>query len=111
MNERRTSRTVTVDGYTRFCLTAIVVLLTLLIIGLWADGPQLAREAAAVRPAGEAGTGPRVPIVSSTESAQRDKMISGIQGTNQRLDKLIRLLESGKLKVVVANLEGGDDKK
>ena len=32
---------IVIDGYTRFCLTAIMVLLTLLVVGLWSDGPAL----------------------------------------------------------------------
>jgi hypothetical protein len=101
-------QTVVVDGYTRFCLTAIMVLMTVLIIGLWAEGPDLAgrAEAGPRRPAEATGT--KVPMVTETARAQRDKIILACQQTNQRLDRLIRLLESGKLEVIVSNLEGED---
>jgi len=93
-------QTLVVDGYTRFCLTAIVVLLTVLIVGLWADGPDLADRAQA--------KDDKVPMVKMSALAQRAKLIAAAEQTNQKLDKLVNLLASGKLEVVVSNLEGGD---
>ena len=93
-------QTVVIDGYTRFCLTAIMVLLTVLIVGLWAEGPDLADRAAAKEG--------KVPMVKTSALAQRTKLIAAAEQTNQKLDRLIRLLESGKLEVIVSNLEGDD---
>ena len=45
---KRARITVRVDWYTRVCLTVIAVLLTVVIIGLWTDGVQLAPTARAV---------------------------------------------------------------
>lgn len=92
-----------VDGYTRFCLTAIAVLLTVLIVGLWAEGPDPDRAAAAgARPA--EGQAKGIP----DSGAQRMAMIRELQTVNGKLDKLVGLLEGGKLQVIVANLEAKD---
>ena len=95
-----------VDGYTRFCLTAIMVLLTVLVVGLWAEGPDLT---------GRSEAAPKPKMNLSAETKYRAAILAGqreltqaAQQTNQKLDKLIRLLESGKLEVVVSNLEGGN---
>ena len=96
---------IVVDGYTRFCLTAIVVLLTVLIVGLWTEGPSLTDEASAARKKEP------IPMVKTIEKAQRDKTAEVVGVTNQKLDKIIQLMESGKLTVVVANLEGEQGEK
>ncbi len=77
--------TVRVDGYTRVCLTAIVVLLTALVIGLWAEIPAAIDARAAE------------PFLNS--SAQREETIKAVEATNERLDKIITLLKSGEVKV------------
>jgi len=97
---------IVVDGYTRFCLTAIVVLLTVLIIGLWADGPSVTDEASAARKKKEP-----IPMVRAIEKAQRNQAAEEIKMTNRKLDRIIQLMESGKLTVVVANLEGEQGEK
>ena len=99
--------TVVVDGYTRCCLTAIVVLLTVLIIGLWANGPDLAQSGLAA-PRFRADATKKVPMVSATAQAQRDKIVSAIEITNQKLETLTSFLKGGKLEVVVSNLEPKD---
>ena len=76
-----------VDGYTRFCLTAIAVLLTVLIIGLWAEVIHPPGGAYAAEPFGvDAG-------------AQRNAMIKAMGQTNTKLDELIGLLKTGRAKV------------
>ena len=103
MRRAKDRPTVVVDGYTRFCLTGIMVLLTLLLIGLWAGGPGLVDESgAAARAAEKAGKG--IP----DSGAQRMAIIRESQSTNRKLDTIISLLQSGKLEVVVTNLEAGD---
>jgi len=74
-----------VDGYTRLCLTAIAVLLTVLVVGLWAEAP-LASPAQAGDTFGDTGA----RIAAQLEAAQK---------TNAKLDELIGLLTSGQVKV------------
>ena len=94
--------TVKVDGYTRFCLTAIAILLTVLVIGLWADG---------VRPLGEA----RAAEKFLDTGAQRQEMVAAQERVNAKLTELVELLKSGQAKVqIVADarkpqLEGEKD--
>jgi len=83
---------VRVDGYTRMCLTAIAILLTVLIIGLWA------RE---TPPPGAAHAVP--PVLDP--SAQRASITESQDQTNLKLDQLMDLLKSGQVKVQV--VEGG----
>jgi len=84
--------TVVVDGYTRFCLTAIVVLLTLLIVGLWAGEPL---------PTGADSAVAADRSVLPNAGAQRIEMIEAIQGTNRKLDQIMTLLQSGKVRVTL----------
>lgn len=90
MESQRRQKLVLVDGYTRFCLTAIAVLLTVLIIGLWADGVGLARNAGAAEQ--------RYVPKSTLEITD---MVRNQEQTNEKLDQIIRLLESGTAKVQV----------
>lgn len=92
--------TVHIDGYTRFCLSAIVVLLTVLIVGLWANGP-----ASDVSDASAAAKAPKSS--SSTLNlldarAQRVGTLKAAQKTNKQLDQIIALLKSGEIRVSVA---------
>ena len=83
---------VSVDRYTRFCLTAIAVLLTILLVGLWADGVHVADDALAAEPFGvDAG-------------AQRNTIIKAAEATNAKLGELISLLKSGQVKVQIAGV-------
>jgi len=95
-NERPT---VVVDTYTRCCLTAIAVLLTVLVIGLWATGPA--------GPAPSSAAPPRSADSDSggigNPNALRMATLNAIGTTNQKLDKIISLIESGKIKVVLAD--------
>ena len=45
MKDASQETNVQVDNYTRFCLTAIAILMTVLIIGLWAEMPGPASRA------------------------------------------------------------------
>jgi len=94
---------VVLDGHSRFCLTAICVLLTVLILGLWAEGPVGPSEGAAAPPARPAG-GQFEGI--GNPSSQRMAMVRGIQETNRKLDEILTLLKSGKVKVALAEGEG-----
>jgi len=80
---------VQVDVYTRVCLTAIAVLLTVLIVGLWAQKTPNAPQAMA-----------GVPTVLDP-NAQRGAMTRAQTLTNAKLDQLISLLKSGDAKVQV----------
>ena len=90
MDTKKWAFQVKVDNYTRICLTAIAVLLTVVAIGLWAEAPS---------------TGGRLDAAERflDTSAQRVQMIDQQKLTNRKLDRLIELLTSGKVKVMVTN--------
>jgi cell division protein FtsB len=76
-------------------LLAFVVTLQLLILaGQWANKPVFIAEAHAQIP--DAG-------------AQRNQIIEQLKETNQKLDRLISLLESGEVQVRVANSDEAND--
>jgi len=87
---------VVVDGYTRFCLTALTVLLAVVALGLWADGP-IAPQAGQAQSAGSAGGSRGL----GNAIAQRKAIRDGIDTTNSKLDRIINLLQSGQIKVTV----------
>jgi len=87
---------VRVDWYTRTCLTAIAVLLTVLILGLWADYTPQAQQASAKQPFVETGT-----------QAQIVEMVKAQDRTTAKLTELIALMRSGQVKVEVV---GGEAK-
>jgi hypothetical protein len=109
-----------VDGYTKFCLTAIVILLSALVVGLWVTGP------AGTVPTAQAGPDssrqpypPPVPVVvlqSGDVSAangipdagmQRLAALNAALETNAKLERMLALLESGKLHVIADSPEKG----
>jgi hypothetical protein len=95
----RTRIEIRVDRYTRLCLTAIAVLLTVVVVGLWSQTP-LAPIASAAGPEKDGAfgdTGAR--IAAQLEAAQK---------TNAKIDELIQLLTSGQVKVQVVKEK--DDK-
>ena len=102
--ERTGSNTVRIDGYTRFCLSAIVVLLAVLIVGLWAEGPI-----SPIPDAVGASAAKTPPNVLPNAGAQRLAMIKAIGATNDKLDKIIVLLKSGEIRVGL--VEEGEEKK
>jgi len=79
----------------RGLLLACVALLAVLAIGIWASG-TLSHAAA------PAETGRELRFNAST---QRMKTLEAINTTNRKLDKLISLLESGKVRVSVIELK------
>ncbi len=80
-----------VDTYTRVCLTVIAGLLTVLIVGLWAEAPPTGPEARAAL-----GTG--IP----DSGQQRQRIIKELQSNGEKLDRLIALLKNGQAKVQIA---------
>jgi len=82
-------------------LLVCVALLAVLAIGIWARGTL---SHAAPAPA-EAGRELRF-----NASAQRVKILDAINTTNRKLDKLIALLDSGKVRVSVVELKGAKAK-
>ena len=68
-------------------LTAVLVLQGLTLVGLWTGQPRAGDAHAAIPDPG----------------AQREAMVAEQKVTNEKLDRLVSLLESGKLKVVVDN--------
>jgi hypothetical protein len=68
-------------------LTAVLVLQGLTLVGLWTGQPSAGDARAAIPDPG----------------AQREAMVAELKVTNEKLDRLVSLLESGKLKVVVEN--------
>ena len=82
---------VRMDGYTRVCLTAIAVLLTVLMIGLWADKTPQVGQARADGSLLKRGT-----------QAQLVDLVKAQKKTNAELSGLIKFLKSGKLTVQIA---------
>lgn len=68
-------------------LTVVLLLQGLILMGQWLGAPAMVSQAQAQVP--DAG-------------AQRVEMITELKGLNARMDKLISVLESGKLEVKVA---------
>ncbi len=100
MSAKNERPTVYVDGYTRFCLGAIAALLTVLILGLWATGPAgLSGRAAGADRAPAPGAG-----ILPDAGAQRAALLEAVQATNQKLDQIKNILETGKLQVVVVEM-------
>ena len=101
MSEKQAKMEVRVDGYTRVCLTLIAVLLTVMVVGLWTDGVNLAPSARAADD-GFGDTGGR-----------QKAMVAAQEQTNAKLDELMKLLRSGEVKVQVAQSDakssGGGD--
>ncbi len=92
MNNEKQTLPVRMDGYTRFCLTVIAVLLTVMIIGLWADKVHLAETANAKA---------KGSFVESSTKAHMIRLVKAQDKTTAKMDELIRLLKSGQVKVTV----------
>lgn len=73
-------------------LAVIIALQGLTLLGQWTGSPRIAPAAAQVPDAG----------------AQRLQMIDELRATNQKLDRLVTLLESGKLQVVASTPDERD---
>lgn len=111
-NGRDNALRITVDRYTRLCLTAIAVLLTLVVLGLWTDLPTSLNAAAANGPGilpGSAGGNPYptppAPQILPDSGAQRGQMIVELKTVSARLDEIQKTLTSGKVKVMVVTAE------
>ena len=93
MSDNRETMRVRIDGYTRLCLTAIAVLLTVMIIGLWADH--------APTPAPAMGQINK-PFLDTSTQTQLVELVKAQRQTTAKMDELIRLLRSGQVKVKIA---------
>lgn len=93
MSKNRQDVELRVDRYTRVCLTVIAGLLTVLILGLWADAVPSTRPAL--------GSSSGVPDAGQ----QRERTIKAVQENTAKLDRLIRLFETGTAKVQIAGAE------
>lgn len=80
---------VKVDTYTRACLTVLAVLLTVVVLGLWATHTPAPDSAMAAEP----------QIYGPTK--QRANIIEQQKATNQKLEALLKYLKSGQLTVHV----------
>ena len=87
----------------RGLLLVCVALLAVLVIGVWANGTL--SHASPAPAAAEAGRELRF-----NASTQRMKILDAINATNRKLDKLIALLDSGKVQVSVVELKGAKAK-
>jgi hypothetical protein len=74
-------------------LTVVVVLQGLILAGQWLGTPSVVTPAHAVIP---------------DEGGQRQEIINQLKGVNERLERLVGIMESGKLEVRVV---GADDNK
>ncbi len=90
--------TISIDGYTRVCLTAIAVLMTILIIGLWASGPEPMSGEQAVAAARRVK--PDKTLLDAR--AQRMELLKEARETNKKLDKIVAVLKGGEMRVVLA---------
>jgi hypothetical protein len=88
---------VRVDAYTRVCLTAIAMLLTVVVLGLWADLGRLGPRAVAQEPVSRENR--YVP----RSTLDLSDLLAETRQTNQKLDRIIRLLEDGQAKVQVVD--------
>ena len=83
---RARPQAVRVDTYTRVCLTAIAVLLTVVVLGLWADGVPTAGEL-------------RGAEKFLDSAAQRKAILEQQKQTNAKLDELVGMFRNGQAKV------------
>jgi hypothetical protein len=73
------------NSNTRRLLTAVVVLQGLTLVGLWTGQPRPSSAGAAIPDPG----------------AQREAVLTEQKATNEKLDKLLKLLTSGDVRVTV----------
>lgn len=91
-----------VDGYTRFCLTAITVLLGLLVIGLWADPVAFTTRTLAADPGYRDTEAQRAVQEGRWGTSSAPNKLAAVQAkTNEKLDELIGLFTGGKAKVQI----------
>ena len=106
--QAETKQIVRVDNYTRFCLTAIVVLLSILIVGLWADMGEGYPQAQAKQPRYKDAKSEEAVLQGrwGTSSAT-GKLAATQKQTNKRLDELIALFKTGQAKVRIIERSAG----
>ena len=80
------------DRYSQTCLTAIAILLTVLVLGLWADRTPSAAEAQDSQ-----------PLRFGDSGGQRVEIQDAIQESNRKMDQLIQLFQDGEAKVQIVN--------
>jgi hypothetical protein len=104
-----------VDMYTRVCLTAIAVLLTLTVVGLWSDRAPAVPSAQARTYSPNDKDAPDRPAENTTGEKSRAAEISPFVGvreevvkSNEKLQELLNLLRSGDVKVQVVKGEKGE---
>ena len=90
MEDKKETLPVRMDDYTRLCLTAITVLLTVLIIALWADHAPAPESASAAKKGLFIDTSPQSQLVSLRKAQEK---------TSAKIDELIRLFRRGEAKV------------
>lgn len=99
-------RTLRLDAYTRLCLTALIVLLSLLVGLLYAHLPSLTPSAQAQQSEVKRAND---PLAIPNAWAQRDAQTRVIEETNKKLDKIIDLLESGQIKIIAVPEDKNND--
>lgn len=77
---------VVVDGYTRFILTAIAVLLTVLAVGLWHDSPSSLNKAQAGIP---------------DSGMQLQQILSKMDNISSNMGQIQKVLVDGSVKVQI----------
>lgn len=90
LNDALRAPQVRVDTYTKVCLTAITVLLTLMVVGLWTDLAPMNGELGAAQN-------------FLDPSAQRKAAVEQAKLTNTKLDRLISMFSSGQAKVRIVD--------
>ncbi|MCY2924104.1 MAG: hypothetical protein NT031_01455 [Planctomycetota bacterium] len=115
MERRRETVRMQVDAYTRVCLTAIAVLLTLTVIGLWGERGPGAPAAQARTYAASDKDAPGKGSEDTTADKARVEQVSPFVGlreeavkTNEKLQEVINCLRSGEVKVQVVKGEKGE---
>lgn len=74
-------------------LTVVIGLQVLTLAGQWLGGPSI----------------PAANAQMANPGADRAEMIDQIKSTNAKLDRLIQILESGKLQVITHSSDDGKD--
>lgn len=116
MERRRETVRMQVDAYTRVCLTAIAVLLTLTVIGLWSDrGPGGRAAQARTYSPNDKDAPDRAAQTDTSAEKARVEQVSPFVGlreetikSNEKLQELINVLRSGEVKVQVVKGEKGE---
>ena len=106
----RDDLTVHVDWYTRACLTVIAVLLTVLVVGLWAETPSMRADAQTKY--ADADAAKAIQQGRWGTSSAEGKLAASQVETNQRLEELVKLFSSGQAKVQIvggSSESGGDN--